>query len=142
VVENKNNRIQEYLGITVDYNRDGDLTEKAKKMLTTKGFYKKDHEESPQQTFARASTCYSFGDYEFAQRIYEYSSKGYFTFAFSDGWRAAVSVGEVSRSEAARLRKHSAGFNGYDWMVKDIIELGRIRTLEEKHPAEPLEASE
>lgn len=68
--------------------------------------------------------------------------KGYFTFAFSDGWRAAVSVGEVSRSEAARLRRHSAGFNGYDWMVKDIIELGRIRTLEEKHPAEPQEASE
>lgn len=50
-------------------------------MLTTKGFYKKDHEDSPQQTLARASTCYSFGDYEFAQRIYNYASKGWFTFA-------------------------------------------------------------
>jgi len=50
-------------------------------MLTTKGFYKKSHEDSPQQTLARGSTCYSFGDYEFAQRIYDYASKGWFTFA-------------------------------------------------------------
>lgn len=75
------NRVEDYLGITIDYNRDALLKEKAKKMLTTKGFYKRSNEDSPQQTLARGSTCYSFGDYEFAQRIYEYSSKGYFTFA-------------------------------------------------------------
>lgn len=74
-------RTEEYLGIIIDYKKDATLTEKAKKMFTTKGFYKKTHEDSPQQTLARGSTCYSFGDYEFAQRIYNYASNGWFTFA-------------------------------------------------------------
>ncbi len=73
--------VQEYLGIVIDYSRDKLLPEQGIAMLTGKGFYKKEWEESPQQTFARGSTCYSFGDYEFAQRIYDYVSKGYFTFA-------------------------------------------------------------
>lgn len=73
--------VEEYLGIVIDYSRDALLPEQGICMLTKKGFYKKDHEESPQQTFARASTCYSFGDYSFAQRIYDAASKGYFTFA-------------------------------------------------------------
>ncbi len=76
-----NDLIEEYLGIIIDYSRDSLLTEKAKVMLTREGFYKKKDESSPQQTYARASTCYSFGDYELAQRIYDYSSKGWFTFA-------------------------------------------------------------
>ena len=78
-VENK--RVEEYLGILIDYQRDNLIPEQGKALLTGKGFYKKDWEESPQQTFARASTCYSFGDYEFAQRIYDYASNGWFTFA-------------------------------------------------------------
>ena len=73
--------VQDYLGIIIDYSRDKDLPEQGKALLTKKGFYKKDYENSPQETFARAATCYSFGDYEFAQRIYDYASKGYFTFA-------------------------------------------------------------
>lgn len=73
--------VREYLGILIDYNRDTLLPEQGIAMLTGKGFYKKEWEESPQETFARASTAYSFGDYEFAQRIYEYSSNGWFTFA-------------------------------------------------------------
>ena len=75
------NSVEEYLGIVVDYSRDNNLPEQGKALLTGKGFYKKDYEKSPQQTFARAATCYSFGDYEFAQRIYDYASKGWFTFA-------------------------------------------------------------
>lgn len=75
------NLVEEYLGIVVDYSRDNDLPEQGKALLTGKGFYKKEHETSPQQTFARAATSYCFGDYEFAQRIYDYASKGYFTFA-------------------------------------------------------------
>lgn len=74
-------KVEEYLGIAIDYGRDSSLTEKAKKMLTAKGFYKKSHEDSPQQTLARAATCYSFGDYYLAQRIYDYASQGYFTFS-------------------------------------------------------------
>lgn len=75
------NPVQEYNGIIIDYSRDKDIPEQGLALLTRKGFYKKDHEVSPQQTFARASTSYCFGDYEFAQRIYDYASKGWFTFA-------------------------------------------------------------
>lgn len=70
-----------YNGIEIDYARDHDIPEQGLSMLTRKGFYKREHEDSPQQSFARAATCYSFGDYEFAQRIYDAVSKGWFTFA-------------------------------------------------------------
>lgn len=73
--------VVEHLGIVIDYSRDNEIPEQGIAMLTGKGFYKKEWEESPQETFARASTAYSFGDYEFAQRIYEYSSKQWFAFA-------------------------------------------------------------
>lgn len=71
--------VSEYLGIVIDYDRDSLLPEQGLTMLTAKGFYKQDHEESPQQSFARAATCYSFGDYELAQRIYDAASYGWFT---------------------------------------------------------------
>ena len=75
------NRVQEYLGIIIDYDRDNLIPEQGKALLMGKGFYKKDWEESPQESFARAATCYSFGDYELAQRIYDAVSQRWFTFA-------------------------------------------------------------
>jgi ribonucleoside-diphosphate reductase alpha chain len=71
--------VKEHLGIIIDLSRDQDIPEQGFLMLTRKGFYKKDWETSPQEGFARAATCYCFGDYELADRIYEYSSKGWFT---------------------------------------------------------------
>ncbi len=71
----------EYLGINIDYAADAALPEQGIALLTGEGFYKKEHEESPQESFARAATCYSFGDREFAQRIYNYVSKQWFMFA-------------------------------------------------------------
>lgn len=71
--------LKEHLGIMIDLLRDQDIPEQGFSMLTRKGFYKKDWETSPQEGFARAATCYCFGDYEFAERIYEYASKGWFT---------------------------------------------------------------
>lgn len=70
-----------YLGIEIDYERDKLIPEQGLVMLTKKGFYKRDWENSPQEGFARAATCYSFGDYSLAQRVYDYVSKGWFTFA-------------------------------------------------------------
>lgn len=70
-----------YLGIEIDYSRDKLIPEQGFAMLTGEGFYKKDGEESPQETFARAATCYSFGDYAFAQRIYDYVSQTDFMYA-------------------------------------------------------------
>lgn len=71
--------VRQHLGVRVDLSRDASLPEQGLAMLTRKGFYKKDWETSPQEGFARAATCYSFGDYGLAQRIYDAASKGWFT---------------------------------------------------------------
>ena len=57
---------------------------------------------------------------------------GYYDYNFGDGWRAAVTVREVTASAAAKLRKQSKGFAGYDWMVDEIIQHGRILPLAER----------
>jgi ribonucleoside-diphosphate reductase alpha chain len=72
---------ENYLGIEIDYELDKLIPEQGIALLTGDGFYKKEWEESPQESFARASTCYSFGDNAFAQRIYNYVSKQWFMFA-------------------------------------------------------------
>lgn len=75
----KEDSVATYNGIIIDYARDQIIPEKGLVMLTSKGFYKKEHEDSPQQTFARAATSYCFGDYELAQRIVDGASKQWFT---------------------------------------------------------------
>jgi ribonucleoside-diphosphate reductase alpha chain len=55
------------------------LPEQGKVMLTKKGFYKKEWENSPQEGYARCATSYCFGDYDFAQRMYNYMSNLWFT---------------------------------------------------------------
>ncbi|AKO61041.1 ribonucleoside-diphosphate reductase large subunit [Pseudoalteromonas phage H101] len=73
--------VKNYLGINIDYSRDSIIPEQGYAMLTKKGFYKKGNEKSPQESFARAATCFSYGDLELAQRIYDAVSKQWFTFA-------------------------------------------------------------
>lgn len=75
----KQDSVKEYLGIIIDYERDKLIPEKGLVMLTKEGFYKKEWEDSPQESLARPSTCFCFGDYDFAQRMYDYASKGWFT---------------------------------------------------------------
>lgn len=70
--------VKEHLGILIDTSLDATIPEQGFSMLTRRGFYKKEWENSPQEGFARAATCYSFGDYEFAQRMYEYAAKGWY----------------------------------------------------------------
>jgi ribonucleoside-diphosphate reductase alpha chain len=69
----------EYLGINIDLDRDNNLSEQAMSLI--KDYYLREGEESPQQAYARASVAYCEGDYEFAQRIYDYVSKQWFMFA-------------------------------------------------------------
>ena len=69
----------EYGGILIDLNRDALLTDFSRKLLQQ--YYMLDEESSPQEAFARAAIAYSEGDQEFAQRIYDYASKGWFMFA-------------------------------------------------------------
>lgn len=40
---------------------------------------------------------------------------------WDDGWTACISCRVIDSKEAAKLRKHNAGFCGYDWMVSSIL---------------------
>ena len=63
----------------IDTRRDAGLTDFAKQLL--RSFYMREDEESPQEAYMRAARAYSAGDEEFAQRIYDYASKGWFMFS-------------------------------------------------------------
>ena len=56
-----------------------------------------------------------------------------FYYDFGDGWVARVSVERVDSRRARKLRRMSAGFAGYEWMVDEIINHGRIRSYEERY---------
>ena len=64
--------------IKVDYSRNDGFSEQALTLL--KQYYCLDGED-PQDALARASLAYCDGDNEFAQRIYDYSSKRWFMFS-------------------------------------------------------------
>jgi len=49
-----------------------------------------------------------------------------FTYSWSDGWTACVSVRKVDARSANKLMKISEGFCGYDWMISSIIRNGYI----------------
>ena len=65
-------------GIQIVPERDGKLTDFARKLLTD--FYLRPG-ETPQTGFARAARAWSGGDMELAQRLYDAASKGWFMFA-------------------------------------------------------------
>ena len=67
-----------YHGISLDEKRNDLLSEMAVNMLSQ--FYCNEN-ETPQQAFARTALCFSAGDLELAQRIYDAVSKGWFMFA-------------------------------------------------------------
>lgn len=51
---------------------------------------------------------------------------GRFSYSFGDGWVAAVTVRVVTSAAAAKLRKQSKGFCGYNWMIDSILSYGKI----------------
>lgn len=57
----------------------------------------------------------------------EILSKRYFSHRWSDGWCASIEVIEGDSTEVRRVRKHSKGFCGYDWMVANIMSHGDCR---------------
>ncbi len=67
---------------------------------------------------------------EQAQKILD--GGGYY-YNFGDGWGASVDVRAVNAKEANKARRASKGFCGYDWMVREIIADGRIKTLQERN---------
>ena len=60
------------------------------------------------------------------ERALNVLDKEHFHYNFGDGWTADVTVAEISSSEAKNLREKSRGFCGYDWMIDEIVEHGRI----------------
>lgn len=76
---------KECYGITINLKYDNNLTDFSKKLL--EDYYMQDHEESPQESFARAAVAFSYNkeedkiDIELAQRIYDYAAKGWFMFS-------------------------------------------------------------
>lgn len=58
-----------------------------------------------------------------AQQILD---KGYYHYNFGDGWAAGITVKAVDAREATRIRKHSNGFCGYEWMIDAIRQWGAI----------------
>tara|TARA_R110000868_G_scaffold168483_3_gene403267 strand:+ start:2219 stop:3967 length:1749 start_codon:yes stop_codon:yes gene_type:complete len=64
--------------IAVDYTRNEVLSEQASTLL--KDYYCQEGED-PQDAYARAATAYCRNDYDLAQRIYDYASKGWFMFS-------------------------------------------------------------
>ena len=59
-------------------------------------------------------------------------NKASFYYNFGDCWGANVTAEIIDAKEAIRRRKNSMGFAGYDWMVAEIIEHGRILSRDER----------
>lgn len=53
--------------------------------------------------------------------------KGYYHYNFGDGWAAGIYVSQVDAKEAASIRRRSAGFSGYDWMIQSIKDNNKIQ---------------
>ena len=62
----------------IDYSRNDLLTEQGRKLL--EDYYCREGED-PQQAYARAARAFCGGDYELAQRIYDYASKQWFMYS-------------------------------------------------------------
>lgn len=67
-----------YRSLKLDFSRDSLLSDQAKEFLRNRYMLKT--EQSPQEAFARAATAFS-SNAEHAQRLYEYASQGWMTFA-------------------------------------------------------------
>ncbi|AUR86242.1 ribonucleotide reductase barrel domain [Vibrio phage 1.084.O._10N.261.49.F5] len=67
-----------HLGINVDKKDPEYINDFSKALLD--GFYVRSGETVP-EALARAATAFCYGDYELAQRIYDYAYKGWFMFA-------------------------------------------------------------
>ena len=52
--------------------------------------------------------------------------KGSFYYDFRDGWGMSIAVREVDSKEAAKIRKKSKGFCGYDWAIESILQNQKI----------------
>lgn len=50
---------------------------------------------------------------------------------WSDGWGANITCKKVDAKEAAKVRKKSSGFCGYNWMIDNIVWYGSTNDKQE-----------
>lgn len=53
-------------------------------------------------------------------------SKQSYYYNFGDGWGMRIYVRKVDSKQAAKIRRISNGFHGYDWAIDSIIKNQRI----------------
>lgn len=70
-----------------------------------------------------------------ATEIAKATSSTHYYYRWDDGWAANVQARIVSAAEAAKLRKKSAGFKGYEWMIDSIERYGKIYADHERPKA-------
>lgn len=58
----------------------------------------------------------------------EIIANGPYGYNWDDGWSARISIHEIDAKEAAKIRKATRGFYGYEWMIDSIILHGHIQT--------------
>ena len=110
---------EKYLKLDIDLGRD-ELLQEAGLTLLSK-YYLKDKETSPQHAFARAATCYCFGDFDLAQRIYDYASKGWFIPA-SPVLSNAVEIDWPDKKRSAQVAKGMKTFQHFSDWLRDICD--------------------
>jgi hypothetical protein len=74
--------------------------------------------------------CRSFRGKEVANAE-KIAQKGCYHYSWGDGWAAEIRVQKVTSSDAQKLRRKSAGFWCYYWMIKSIIQHGEVLTPHE-----------
>lgn len=97
------------MGVVIDKSRNALFNEQGQTLLEK--YYQANKEEGPQRAFARAATCFSYGDEGLAQRIYDYASKHWFMYsspilsnAVEGHWETTV-FNWGNGPEATKIRK-------------------------------------
>ncbi len=78
----------------------------------------------------------SFTGKKGAAKAEEILTKSYYSYGWSDGWRASIKVKQVDAAEAKKIKTASRGFCGYEWMVESILSHGAIYASHDEIPKE------
>lgn len=76
---------------------------------------------------------------EKAQKILD---GGYYHYNFGDGWSAGITVKKIDDKEARKIKKHTKGFYGYEWMIDSIKDYGEILNTNQRKERREAEKNE
>jgi hypothetical protein len=67
-----------------------------------------------------------------AEKILDGKERNSWYYNFGDGWGASVSVVKVLSPEKNKRERISKGFAGYEWMIDEILQYGKILERQER----------